>query len=252
MSTFLHDGTFNGLLTALFEAYRRGEFPEFLTREGGERSLFEGSVVVIRADAVKAARVWEGVRARISPSARAVIVAAWLSEEPGVDRLIFRHLRGIIDAPGDAARKFGAEALELSRLARKVARERERVVQFLRFRMTGDGTFLAFAEPLYDVLAGVIDYLADRFENESWLVYDTKREIGFYHRDRRVSEILPGDALPPPLVATLECRDVDEKERQLQELWKSYLEATTIRERLDARPRRERLPARFWKYFEEK
>lgn len=64
---------------------------------------------------------------------------------------------------------------------KKINNERLRVMQFLRFQKAADGTYFAALKPLYNVISLVIPYLQDRFADQKWLLYDLKREYGYYH-----------------------------------------------------------------------
>jgi probable DNA metabolism protein len=248
VTLFLHDNTFDGLLTALFEAYERG-FPDGLLREGDLPPLFHDAVVRVITDEQKARRVWDALGKKLSAPALSALAAAWLSGAPKVDLLLFRYIRKAIDAPASIELNFAdPDVLELSRLAKRVARERVQVLQFLRFRKSADGIFFATVEPLYDVLPATIDHFKERFADQPWLIYDLKRGYGFYHDTRRVVEVRFTGQHACLLADGL----LDSEEKQFQELWKAYFHAATIRERLNPALHRQNLPTRFWKYLTEK
>ena len=61
MIAFLFDNTFEGLLTAVFEAYSRHIFPDKLVPEGAPIPLFCDECLTVVTDEVKSARVWKGL-----------------------------------------------------------------------------------------------------------------------------------------------------------------------------------------------
>ena len=69
MVLFIFDGTFEGLLTAVFEAYARKRFPDRLAGEGEPPLLFVDEVTRVATDAAKADRVWRGLERRLSRAA---------------------------------------------------------------------------------------------------------------------------------------------------------------------------------------
>ena len=61
MIIFVYDKTFEGLLTAVFDAYSRRTFPDLLVTEGEPFPLFYDEAIRIYTDDRKAERVWKGL-----------------------------------------------------------------------------------------------------------------------------------------------------------------------------------------------
>ena len=99
MIIFVYDKTFEGLLTAVFDAYSRRTFPDLLVTEGEPFPLFYDEAIRIYTDDRKAERVWKGLEKKISKSSLSGLTVTWLSELPEVDLLLFRYIRKAIDAP---------------------------------------------------------------------------------------------------------------------------------------------------------
>lgn len=62
MNLFIFDNTFEGLLTAVFEAYSRRSFPDVLLAEGEPFPLFYDEVFTVVSDEEKSGRVWRGLQ----------------------------------------------------------------------------------------------------------------------------------------------------------------------------------------------
>lgn len=62
MNVYIYDKTFDGLLTAVFDAYFRKTFPDFLLSEGDALPLFYDELHTVVTDEEKAARVWRGLQ----------------------------------------------------------------------------------------------------------------------------------------------------------------------------------------------
>ena len=73
MNVYIYDKTFDGLLTAVFDAYFRKTFPDFLLSEGDALPLFYDELHTVVTDEEKAARrseerrVGKECRSRWSP-----------------------------------------------------------------------------------------------------------------------------------------------------------------------------------------
>lgn len=253
MVIFVYDKTFEGLLTVLFDAYARRSFPDLLLAEGEPFPLFYDEVVTVYTDDQKANRVWKGLEKRISTFALSCLGVAWLSEMPDIDSLLFRYMRKAIDAPTTIELNLGdPDVLELSKVLKKVSNERLRVMQFFRFQKALDGTYFAAISPIYNVMPLVLPYLQDRFSDQVWLIYDLKREYGYYYDLKETTEVRFEDKDSHLLTGLLNEDIMDKDEKLFQRMWKEYFKTIAIKERLNPRLHRQHMPARFWKYMPEK
>jgi len=252
MVVFRYDRSFEGLLTAVFDAYAHHEFPDMLLGEADTPPLFFDEMVRIYTDSEKSTRVWNGLKRRISESALYMLPDAWLSELPGVDMLLFKYMRKAIDAPCSIELNFGdADVMELLKIWKSVDKERLRVIQFVRFQKTVDGMFFACVEPVYNVLPLVLDHFKDRFHDQKWLLYDVKRDYGFFYDERETTEVHL-DAKQWDENGRLNEDSAATDELFFQKLWKGYYSSMTIKERINPRLHRQNLPVRFWKFLPEK
>lgn len=253
MTIFVYDKTFEGLLTAVFDAYSRRSFPDLLLAEGEPFPLFYDEAVTIYTDDAKVDRVWKGLQKKISATALSVITVTWLSELPEVDLLLFRYIRKAIDAPRTIELNFGdPDVLEVSKIWKKVTNERLRVMQFLRFQKAADGTFFAAVKPIYNVLPLTLSHLTDRFADQCWLLYDLQREYGYYYDRKETTEVRFEEKEAHLLSGLLSEELMDADEKLFQQMWKTYFKSIAIKERLNPKLHRQHMPARFWKYMPEK
>ena len=198
-------------------------------------------------------RVWKGLQKRLSAMALSVITVTWLSELPETDMLLFRYIRKAIDAPRTVELNFGdPDVLEVSKVWKKVTNERLRVIQFLRFQKAVDGTFFAAVKPVYNVLPLTLAHLKDRFADQRWLLYDLKREYGYYYDLKEATEVRFEEQDAHLLSGLLGEELMDADEKLFQQMWKTYFKSIAIKERLNPKLHRQHMPARFWKYMPEK
>lgn len=253
MIIFTYDKTFDGLLTAVFDAYFRKTFPDALLLEGEPLPLFYDEVVSVVTDDEKVSRVWSGLQKKISSPALSLLTRCWLSEISGIDSIMFRYIRKAIDASSSIELNFGdPDVLELSKVARKVSWESTRITQFIRFQKTVDGTFFAAFEPVYNSLPLAIPHFKDRFSDQKWLIYDLKRQYGYYYDLKEVTEITFDSEEFHLITGMLDESLMASDEKTFQQLWKAYFKSIAIKERLNPRLHRQNMPVRYWKYLIEK
>lgn len=249
---FIYDKTFEGVLTAVFDAYFRKTFPDSLLEEGQPLPLFS-EYVTIYTDQEKANRVWKALEKKLSPSALHCLTTCWLSELADIGSMLFRYICKAIDNPRSIELNFGdPDVLELSKIYKKVNSERLRTMQFLRFQKAADGIFFAALEPLYNVLPLSLEHFKDRFSDQKWLIYDIKREYGYYYDLNSVTEVCFENKGHHLLSGFLDDELMHEDEKLFQQLWKQYFKSTTIKERLNPKLHKQNMPVRFWKYLTEK
>lgn len=254
MTIFTYDHTFDGLLTAVFDAYFRKTFPDALLCEGEPLPLFYDEVVEVVTDDEKSGRVWRGLQKKISKSALVMLTTCWLSELPEVGQLIFHYIRKAIDAPASIELNFAdPDVLQLSKIWKKVNWEKVRIIQFARFQKAADGTFFAPFEPEYNALPLTIDHFKDRFADQKWLIYDMKRRYGYYYDLKEVTEVtFDGSDESHLITGMLSDSLMADDEKMFQQLWQTYFKSIAIKERLNPRLHRQHIPVRYWKFLTEK
>ncbi len=253
MNVYLYDKTFEGLLTAVFDAYSRKIFPDILQEEGAPLPLFAEDVYSVITQENRADRVWKALEKKLTAGACRMIRAVWLSEEANADQLLFRFVRKNLDSPTSIETNFGdEEVLAMMKLAKSVNFEAEHIRQFVRFQKTADGLFFAPIEPRYNALPLAVDYFHSRFSDQEWVVYDTKRKYGYHYNLKKVELFTFEGNDPIPTSGKLRADQLDTHEALFEDFWKSYIKTLTIRERLNPKLQRQHMPVRFWKYLTEK
>ncbi len=253
-NVFVYDRTWDGLLTAVFDAFSLRRFPSVIVGEGDILPLF-GTVHRVATDEEKAARVFRALRRKLSASALTCLATALFSELPQLDMPLFRYVCKAVKAAQSIETNFtDPDVLFVTNTCRKVRHERLRMMQFVRFQKTVDGTYFSMIEPDYDVLPLIAPHFSDRFSEECWLIFDRRRNYGYYHAGHeavRVSFEAGAEVLRLPDGRIGEAmRDADEA--WYQEMWQTYFKAVCIKERMNPRKHRKDMPVRYWKYLTEK
>jgi probable DNA metabolism protein len=245
---FLTDGTFEGLLTAVFEAYARKLEPALIrSRQGHPPGLFE-ECVEITTETDKAERVWKGFKRHLGLHSRSQLHQAFLSREPEVETLIYHHIRLVL--PGrEATRDAQAPAIHLAIecLSQKVRREAHRMKGLVRFAKMENDFYLALVNPRYDILPLIRRHFEKRYADQHWLIFDTIRNYGLLFDTQRTQEVRADCGIFPS--KALNVNTADEACRQL---WKTYFVAVNIAERRNPKLHLRHLPRRYWHNLPEK
>lgn len=220
MVIYLFDGTFDGMLTAVFDSFVQKEEPELVCRPEEPLPLFYDKVYTVVTDVAKSERVWRKLSKVISRGALSAFTAAFLTNRPDYPTHAVRFVRRAVVAPPSIENDFSdasvrsphrnrpdypthaarfirravvappsiendfsdASVLALYRESRRVKSEAHRMLQFVRFQKALDGTYFAMVDPLFDVLPMAISHFRDRFSDQPFIIYDKLRAYG-YHFD---------------------------------------------------------------------
>lgn len=253
MKIYTYDHTFEGLLTAVFECYRRKDFPvDICSRYGEQRYLFVESVD-IATDPVKAERVWKGIQDKMTGKNKQLLFYAFLSEELGIEMKIYRFLRRLFSGHLNLETDYGdSDVLYLTQTSQKVKKEAMRMMQFVRFQRTKDGMYFCGFEPKYDVIPMIVNHYQKRFTDQKWLIYDLKRNYGILYNKDKVEEVEISKKQFNAYNGQVKQALLDDGEDFYQKLWRSYFKNVSIEERKNLRLQLQHMPRRFWKYLPEK
>ena len=252
MLYFIYDNTFDGLLTAVFDAYNRKEFPDRIVDSNHSIPLFTETHTVT-SDTEKSNRVLKGLKKKTSKSALNMLFICYLSEIEDIEMTLFRYIQKALSSPISIEMNFADDdVLILSKIYKKVMNETTHIKQFVRFQKTADGMYFAVMNPIYNVLPLCSDFFKDRYADQQWILYDSKRNYGLFY-DLEKTEIIHFENSNFALqTGQLIPESMDEQELAFQNLWKDYLKAVTIQERKNLRLQHQFMPKRFWKYLIEK
>ncbi len=257
MTVYVFDGTMDGLLSAVFDAFFLKEKPERLLTGGDVLPLFSERIYEVHTDSEKARRVWTGLEGKLPREALRMISTSQLSELPELWQPLFMLVCKVFRQGDKVVKNFAdPDVLTVTQIARRVAHEAHRMMQFVRFQKAKDGTYLAVISPDHNVLPLIIKHFHDRFNDQPWLIYDAHRHYGYHY-----------DGQSPPICITFEDEDsvpfsltdgklsddvLSSDDHLLQDLWRTYFKAICIRERLNPRKQLNDMPRRYWKYLTEK
>ncbi|WP_159800372.1 TIGR03915 family putative DNA repair protein [Flavobacterium sp. MK4S-17] len=254
MVTYIFDGSFEGLLTAVFDFYELKPVKVRLIWDKiYQPSMVEESHEIIN-DEAKTKRVWNGLRKKLSNNWAQTFYKVHLAEDAKVFQDMFDFARYIFDNPKGAEANFGnPHVMAITQMERKISRERHRMKAFIRFQKTADGIYYCPIEPDYNVLPLVAKFFRDRYADQQWIIYDVKRKYGLYYNLHTVEQITyefiaSVDTSKVQLPAEL----TDEKEELASMLWKDYFNSTNIPARKNMKLHIQHVPKRYWKYLNEK
>jgi len=251
MYTLIYDGTFEGLLTAVFEIYELKLFHVKLIKgEWHSRALFE-EVLHIITDEKRAGRVLNGLRKKLSAAGIQRLYIAHMAEMEQEESTLIGFIRYVFDSDQNIEEDYGNKyVMRLSEIIKMVRREKHRMEAFVRFQKLKDEIFYSAIEPDFNVLPLLIRHFKSRYADQKWIIYDVKRGYGVYydlHDTQYISLDFLEGSKPDNAIAAF-----NEDEQIYQRLWKNYFNSVNIASRKNTKLHLRHIPRRYWRHLTEK
>lgn len=253
MTTLLYDGSWNGLLTTVFEIYERKLIDvQIQSVQYHQPSMFSTALTVY-TDEAKALRVWNGLKKYLSAETSLQLYASFLSEIPDIGYNIFRYIQLTFERHASPSGDYAnPNVLRATQVSRMVHREKHRMEAFIRFQLTQDGLFYAGIEPDFNVIPLLLRHFKNRYADQRWLIYDIKRQYGIYYDLQTVEEIEINLSQNTALYGEQNSEIFHADEALYQTLWKDYFKHVNITERKNTKLHLQHVPKRYWKHLTEK
>ena len=241
---YIYDGSFDGLLTSIYEAYYRRENPDDIVPEDSIEANFLIENIFIPTDREKSKKVYEAIEKKISEETLRRVFYIYLSELPMHGITVLKYLRlGFKIGPQVDLNLSNDTIRMVDNIYHKVAKEKHRMLGLIRFKELENGILYSSIEPDYNIVGLVAPHFASRMANENWAIHDVKRGIAaLYNREEWI-------------IKDIEFNDtliVKEEEEEYQELWKTYFKSAAIQNRINPKLQKRNMPMRYWKYLVEK
>jgi probable DNA metabolism protein len=252
MNIVLYDGSFEGLLTAVFEIYEYKIIDSNIVRSAlNEASLF-GKFHNVINDKNKSERVYQKLKDKLTPNAVSQLYKTFLSEEKGIENAIYRYIVYVLASKQPVENNFShPDVLKLQQTSRKVHREKHRMEAFVRFELSKDGLYYCLVQPDFNVLPLISNHFEKRYADQRWLIYDSCRNYGLYYNLDTVEEVqmqFSENLNDKSSINTI----IDEKEELYQRLWQQYFSSVNIAARKNTKLHIQHVPKRYWRWLTEK
>jgi len=243
---YVYDGSYEGLLTALYRAFKQREVPvRILAKSEFRDDLFYQQEKIVTNNE-KAEFFSKQIKEHISAKALNNIFHAYLSEVEKMELHIFRYLfTGFKE--GEKVDEFLTKdyVRQVQDLAHKVRHESHRLKGLIRLQEAAGGKYYAAVEPDYKTLVLLAPHFKSRFSTMDWIIHDKKREeaIIFSAPEKEWLLIDLENDFEPELTA---------KEEEVQDLWRAFFSAVSIKNRKNPRTQQQFMPKKYWKHLVEK
>ncbi len=239
----VYDGSFEGLLTSIFESRHKNYKPENIIPSTAERDNLFADYLMIESDKKKSEIITDEIINKISIDAYGDIFRCYLSDFHDSGKLIY-DFTSLGMEQGKKIHNFITDE-KVSRFndaVDKVSKESCRMQGLVRFKKTEDNFYYSEIEPDHNIIYMITPHFRKRFSGENFIIHDIKRKIAAINRNS-ICRIQPIEIDRSP--------EISGEEKFFSSLWRNYFKSIAISERKNPKLQRQFVPVRYRKYLPE-
>lgn len=235
---YLYDGTLEGMLTSIFEAFSRKELPVDIVQDTNLQQSMLCSYIPIATDLVLAQRVQQGIVGKLGESQYENVKRVFLSDAPTKGGVLLRYLIYTMrQGRGGCAHLAHPAVNDFEELLDQVDKEAHYMLQFVRFAQLDNGVFFSRIEPKASVVPLIMGHFAARFNIQPFIIYDARHDLSGVFDTKKWWLV---DARSIQVPANSRAED------EFQSLWQTFFDTIAIEERRNPTCQRSFMPKRFW------
>lgn len=233
--TWEYDGSFYGFLCLVDRAFSQKVFPTLiLTPETALESLFLGDL--IETDEARAHKIYRRLQQRLTPENLRFIQTGFYATLVNKERCLLDTIEIALGTKDSLENFIGhPSVLPVKKSIKTLLGEVHLFTGFVRFEYVGKILFSKIAPKHYS-LPFLCPHFVERYFNEQMMIYDETHRLLALIDHGQVTLI--EDSECPEIKAT-------DEEQEIQDQWRAFLGAVTIKERINPRVQMGHLPLRF-------
>lgn len=242
MDVLLYDGSFEGLLTCIYDGFYSKTAPSGIySSDEFNAPLLLGNTITISSDETKFKKVKNAIKTKIDILALKKIYIVYLSNHPDKGMIIFNYLKTAFKLGKDVHLFLNFDEVRIiDEINKRVTLESHRFKGFVRFNYIDDKFLYSSIEPDNDILELLAEHFRKRFSQEYFIIHDISREKALIY-NRSTYEIVP---------MSMDDYNILKKHNdEYSELWKAYFKSTAIKERRNLKLQSRMMPKRYWKHI---
>lgn len=235
---YIYDGSYQGLLTTVFEAYSRHETPKMICKNGIIQQGLLDSYLNIQTDNEKADRVYKGIVNKAGKMVAENTYIAYLSFQENKEIIIFEYIRLAMIYKSNVDSYLTNKFVGLlTKMNLNTTREKHKFLGFIRFSVMEGGVQYAKIKPVNNILPLCAPYFTDRLKNISFVIHDTVHDKAAVYDTKHLYYVNAEGFIPP---------EISEKEETYRELWRIFYKTICIEPRRNEKLRQQLMPKRYW------
>lgn len=236
--TYLYDGTFEGLLTIIFDAYTTKTLPQKIINKERYIQNFLDRTILIETNYDKYKRVFNGIEKNICHEALYNAYYAFLSNDETKEINILKYICDGFNTGAEINNKITISyVFKVINLRKKALAECHKLKGLLRFQEIGENLCYASIHPDNNILEPLGHHFIKRLPKMSFIIHDKNRNLCFLYHNGNY-RIVDGANITLPKLS--------ENEIAYQELWKLFFNTIAIRERTNPKCQMNFMQKKYW------
>lgn len=234
-----YDGTYDGLMTVIFEKYKEIGKCE-ISKESDQVNFLESEFV--ETNLLEAQRVITAIKDNIGDEFLADSYKVFKSKDESKEETIAITVKSCLIYDTTYLGSSKKAAVKFRQVIRNFNHEVHTYKGLVRFREIQDNYLLAEIEPENDILEHLTPHFLKRMPNEKFIIYD---------KNRKIASLCQKGSWE--IVEILKMNGVDSKEEEIfKDAWQGFYKAIGIEERKNQKLMISNMPKKYWKYLPEK
>ena len=237
--TYVYDGTFEGLLTIVFDCYIKKVIPLRIESKNNIELNFLDALEEKITDYEKSNRIFNGIVKNISYDTLYNSYYAFLSNTKEKEINILKYLlNGFVIGPKIDTMLSIDFVFAVHSMRKRMLFESHRLKGLLRFIEIGNNLFYASIHPDNNVIENLGHHFIKRLPTQNFIIHDKNRNIAFIYNTKEYEIIYSSN---------LEIPTISENEQKYQKLWSTFFNTIAIKERKNLRLQMQYMPKKYWK-----
>jgi probable DNA metabolism protein len=237
---YLYDGSYEGFLTVVFDAYKVIEDIE-IVKKTDQLNFFEDCITT-RTNLEKAERVEKALVNKISKTFSENVYLCFNSKFENkettvarVTKLVFKKGLQVLNSADEDCRRFIS-------MIKNIRSENHKYKGLLRFKKLENQILFATIEPENDILEILLDHFMKRLKNEKFIIYDKIRNKAVFYAN---NEYRLYKVENPDLIYA-------DDEDFFERAWINFYNYIKIDSRENKKLMASNMPKKYWQYLPER
>ncbi len=242
MKIAVYDGSFEGFLCIVnFSIFENLYFDGIIKSNSFNVLSIFNTYVEIETSHSKAQETFSYLRSQIPEEHLSKLMLALLCDEMNLEITLYRVIIKILKEKSLIENILDDDVLRLNKALKNLFNERHKYLGSVRFQKVEKDHLLAIIEPRNNILPLIAKHFVKRFPNEYWCIYDKKRRLILSKNDRNWEIFKVEGELNLNL----------KTDREISNLWRQFFKNIAIKNRINPKAQKNRLPLRFRTYMTE-
>lgn len=242
--TYIYDGSFEGLLTLVFNSYVSNTFPiQIYTKKNYENNILD-TPKYIETDYTKAERIYNGIVKNISYDTLYYAYNSFLSNTPKKELTILEYLCNAFKIGPKINTMLSIDyVFNTIAMSKNALGECHKLKGLLRFSEIKNNLYYASIHPDNNILEPLGQHFIRRLPTQNFIIHDKNQNIVFLYNTKTYRII--NDIVLPNI-------QISDAEQEYRELWKKFFNTIAIKERTNPRLQMQYMPKKYWQDLTEK